>query len=87
MKNSIVCGTIQVNLLLVSTCIFLLKELVLLADEDVKKLTVLVKKNYNLRLIQNDFQTLVSESNWDAINEEYIPLFKENTSEIKTVNR
>lgn len=61
--------------------------LVFLANEDVKKLTVLVKKNYNLRLIQNDFQTIVSESNWDAINEEYIPLFKGNTSEIQTVNR
>ncbi|ESU21997.1 hypothetical protein FCR2A7T_04630 [Flavobacterium cauense R2A-7] len=56
--------------------------MVFLGDEDVKKLTVLVKKNYNLRLIQNDFKTTVSESNWDAINEEYLPLFKKHTSEI-----
>lgn len=43
--------------------------------EDVKKLTLQVKKNDNLHIIQNNYTAIAAEFNWDKINEEYLQLF------------
>nr|WP_294934512.1 DUF1972 domain-containing protein [uncultured Flavobacterium sp.] len=48
--------------------------------EDVKKLLLETKKIDNLRLIQNNFDAIASEFNWDKINGEYLQLFETSTS-------
>jgi glycosyltransferase involved in cell wall biosynthesis len=44
--------------------------------EEVKILTLKIKKNDNLHLIQNNFDAIESEFNWDKINDKYLQLFK-----------
>jgi glycosyltransferase involved in cell wall biosynthesis len=44
--------------------------------EEVKNLTLEIKKNDNLHLIQNNFDAIESEFNWDKINDKYLQLFK-----------
>lgn len=44
--------------------------------EDVKKLTLQVKKNDNLHIIQNNHTAIAAAFNWDKINEEYLQLFQ-----------
>jgi glycosyltransferase involved in cell wall biosynthesis len=44
--------------------------------EEVKNLTLKIKKNDNLHLIQNNFNAIESEFNWDKINGKYLQLFK-----------
>lgn len=47
-----------------------------LTAEDVKFLILKIKKNDNLHLIQNNFDAIKSEFNWDKINDKYLQLFK-----------
>ena len=49
--------------------------------EEVKNLTLKIKKNDNLHLIQNNFDAIESEFNWDKINGKYLQLFKNCLSE------
>lgn len=51
-------------------------------SEDVKKLTLQVKKNDNLHIIQNNHTAIAAEFNWDKINGEYLHLFQTSLSEI-----
>lgn len=51
-------------------------------SEDVKKLTLQVKKSDNLHIIQNNHTAIAAEFNWDKINGEYLQLFQTSTSEI-----
>lgn len=44
--------------------------------EDVKNLLLVVKKNDNLPLIQNNFEAIENEFNWNKINGEYLQLFE-----------
>jgi glycosyltransferase involved in cell wall biosynthesis len=44
--------------------------------EEVKNLTLKIKKNDNLHLIQNNFDAIKSEFNWNKINGKYLQLFK-----------
>jgi glycosyltransferase involved in cell wall biosynthesis len=46
------------------------------ADE-VKNLLLTIKKNDNLQFIQNNFEAIVNEFNWDKINGEYLSLFEQ----------
>lgn len=50
-------------------------------SEDVKKLTLRVKKNDNLHIIQNNYTAIAAEFNWDKINGEYLQLFQKSVSE------
>lgn len=43
--------------------------------EEVKNLTLKIKKNDNLHLIENNFNAIESEFNWDKINGKYLQLF------------
>ncbi len=49
--------------------------------EDVKNLTLRIKKNDNLQVIQNNFDAIASEFNWEKINGEYLQLFEKCTAE------
>lgn len=51
-------------------------------SEDVKKLTLQVKKSDNLHIIQNNHTAIAAEFNWDKINGEYLQLFQTSLSEI-----
>jgi glycosyltransferase involved in cell wall biosynthesis len=44
--------------------------------KDVKNLLLVVKKNDNLPLIQNNFEAIENEFNWNKINGEYLQLFE-----------
>lgn len=44
---------------------------------EVEKILKTFKKNDNLQLIQNNFEAIKNEFNWDKINGEYLQLFKE----------
>ena len=44
--------------------------------EEVKKLTLKIKKNDNLQLIENNFKAIESEYNWNKINGKYLQLFQ-----------
>jgi glycosyltransferase involved in cell wall biosynthesis len=45
--------------------------------EEVKNLLLTIKKNDNLQFIQNNFEAIVNEFNWDKINGEYLQLFEQ----------
>ncbi len=50
-------------------------------SNEVKKLLLEIKKNDNLQLIQNNFEAITSEYNWDTINGAYLQLFQKGISE------
>jgi glycosyltransferase involved in cell wall biosynthesis len=54
--------------------------------EDVKNLTLKIKKNDNLQLIQNNFEAINTEYNWNKINGKYLQLFQECLSENQRIN-
>ena len=35
-----------------------------------------IKKNDNLQLVQNNFEAIASDFNWEKINEQYLQFFK-----------
>jgi glycosyltransferase involved in cell wall biosynthesis len=45
--------------------------------KEVKNILNTIKKNDNLQLVQNNFDAIVNEFNWEKINGEYLQLFKE----------
>lgn len=45
--------------------------------EEVKKLLLTIKKNDNLQFIQNNFEAIVNEFNWEKINGAYLQLFEQ----------
>ena len=51
---------------------------------EVKNIINTIKKNDNLRLIQNNFEAIVNEFNWNKINGKYLQLFEECFSGVKT---
>jgi len=52
--------------------------------EEVKNLLLTIKKNDNLQFIQNNFEAIVNEFNWDKINGEYLSLFEQCMARSKT---
>jgi len=44
---------------------------------EVKNILNTIKKNDNLRLVQNNFDSIVNEFNWEKINGKYLQLFEE----------
>lgn len=52
--------------------------------EDVKNILLTIKKNDNLQLVQNNFDAIVNDYNWDKINGEYLQLFERCLSGVKT---
>lgn len=52
-------------------------------SEEVKIILNTIKKNDNLHLVQNNFDAIVNEYNWDKINGEYLQLFEECFSNTK----
>jgi len=50
---------------------------------DVKNILDTIKKNDNLQLVQNNFDAIENEFNWDKINGEYLQLFEECLSKSK----
>jgi len=53
---------------------------------DVKNILINIKKNNNLHLIQNNFESIVNEFNWNIINGKYLQLFEESISRLKSGN-
>ena len=53
--------------------------------QEVKNILQTIKKNDNLQLVQNNFDAIENEFNWDKINGEYLQLFEESIS--KSENR
>ena len=51
--------------------------------QEVKNILDTIKKSDNLQLVQNNFDAIVNEYNWDKINGEYLQLFEECFSESK----
>jgi glycosyltransferase involved in cell wall biosynthesis len=49
--------------------------------EQVKKVVQEIKKSDNLQFIQNNFEAITSEYNWDKINGAYLQLFEQSLSE------
>ena len=47
---------------------------------EVKNILETIKKNDNLQLVQNNFDAIENEFNWDKINGEYLQLFEESIS-------
>lgn len=45
--------------------------------DEVKNILKTIKKNDNLQLVQNNFEAIVKEFNWNKINGEYLQLFEE----------
>ena len=45
--------------------------------KEVKNILNTIKKNDNLQLVQNNFDAIVNEFNWEKINGEYLQLFEE----------
>lgn len=45
--------------------------------EEVKNLLLKIKKNDNLQFIQNNFEAIENEFNWEKINGEYLQLFEQ----------
>lgn len=45
--------------------------------DEVKNILNTIKKNDNLQLVQNNFDAIVNEFNWEKINGEYLRLFEE----------
>ena len=50
---------------------------------DLKNILDTIKKNDNLQLVQNNFDAIENEFNWDKINGEYLQLFEECLSKSK----
>ena len=50
---------------------------------EVKNILDTIKKSDNLQLVQNNFDAIVNEYNWDKINGEYLQLFEECFSKSK----
>lgn len=50
------------------------------SSDEVKNLVLNTKKSDNLRLVQNNFQAIAEEYNWDTINEAYLQLFEASLS-------
>jgi glycosyltransferase involved in cell wall biosynthesis len=48
--------------------------------QEVKNILETIKKNDNLQLVQNNFDAIENEFNWDKINGEYLQLFEESVS-------
>lgn len=44
---------------------------------EVKNILQTIKKNDNLQLVQNNYQAIVNDFNWEKINGEYLQLFEE----------
>jgi glycosyltransferase involved in cell wall biosynthesis len=44
---------------------------------EVKNILNTIKKNDNLQLVQNNFDSIVNEFNWEKINGEYLQLFED----------
>jgi glycosyltransferase involved in cell wall biosynthesis len=51
--------------------------------DDVNKLILQIKKKDNLQLIQNNFEAVLSDYNWDKINGTYLQLLQESISNNK----
>ncbi|MDI1254748.1 MAG: DUF1972 domain-containing protein [Flavobacterium sp.] len=49
--------------------------------DDVKNIALKIKKNDNLQFIQNNFDAIANEFNWEKINSEYLQLFENGISE------
>ncbi|WP_412464806.1 DUF1972 domain-containing protein [Flavobacterium mekongense] len=45
--------------------------------QEVKNILNAIKKNDNLQLVQNNYDAIVNEFNWDKINGEYLQLFED----------
>lgn len=56
-------------------------------SDEVKNILETIKKNDNLHLIQNNFEAIVNEYNWDRINGSYLQLFKKCFSGITTAKQ
>lgn len=54
--------------------------------EEVKNILKIIKKNNNLHFIQNNFESIVNEFNWNVINGKYLQLFEESVSRSKVGN-
>lgn len=54
--------------------------------EEVKNILTTIKKNNNLHFVQNNFESIVEEFNWDIINGKYLQLFEECVSRNKGGN-
>ena len=52
--------------------------------QEVKNILETIKKNDNLQLVQNNFEAIENEFNWDKINGEYLQLFEECISKSET---
>jgi glycosyltransferase involved in cell wall biosynthesis len=46
-------------------------------SEEVKNLLLTIKKSDNLQLIQNNFESIINNFNWEKINGEYLQLFEQ----------
>jgi len=51
---------------------------------EVKNLLLTIKKNDNLQFIQNNFEAIENQFNWDKINGEYLTLFEQCMERAKT---
>ena len=51
---------------------------------EVKNILTSIKKNDNLQMVQNNFEAIVTDYNWDKINGQYLQLFEQCLSRIKT---
>jgi glycosyltransferase involved in cell wall biosynthesis len=45
--------------------------------EEVKKILNTIKKNDNLRFVENNYAVIASTFNWEKINEQYLQLFEQ----------
>lgn len=52
--------------------------------QEVKNILETIKKNDNLQLVQNNYDAIENEFNWDKINGEYLQLFEECISKSET---
>lgn len=52
-------------------------------SEEVKKILLTIKKIDNLQFVQNNFEAIENEFNWDKINGEYLQLFEDCVSGAK----
>lgn len=46
------------------------------SPNEVEKIINTIKKNDNLQLVQNNFEAIASDFNWEKINEQYLQFFK-----------
>jgi glycosyltransferase involved in cell wall biosynthesis len=53
-------------------------------SDEVKNILYSIKKNDNLQMVQNNFEAIIKEYNWNKINGEYLQLFEECLSRHKT---